>query len=150
MSTVYHCQHIFCKYCIYKIPFPEMKPFSRSFLVNGTVHFFFFFFFFLSKFDSLKFPAPAISECFRQSHFGWKLIPTVKNDNFLEIIFIFPRFMDVWTQWVMCKVSAARRGRHVNFARDLLYSFFHESQKNRIHLLYLRVWDLLPWSTSYR
>ena len=28
-------------------------------------------------------------------------------------------------------------GRHVNFARDLLHSYFDEPQKNEIHLLYL-------------
>ena len=28
-------------------------------------------------------------------------------------------------------------GRHVNFARDPLRSYFHDPQKNEIHLLYL-------------
>ena len=44
--------------------------------------------------------------------------------------------MQVWMQRVMCKVSDARR-RHINFARDPLRSYFHEPQKNEIHLLYL-------------
>ena len=30
------------------------------------------------------------------------------------------------------------KGRHINFARDLLGSYFHEPQKNELHLLYLR------------
>ena len=28
-------------------------------------------------------------------------------------------------------------GRHINFARDPLHSYFYEPQKNEIHLLYL-------------
>ena len=28
-------------------------------------------------------------------------------------------------------------GRHANFARNLLRSYFHEPQKNEMHLLYL-------------
>ena len=30
-----------------------------------------------------------------------------------------------------------KEGRHVNFARDPLRSYFHDPQKNEIHLLYL-------------
>ena len=37
--------------------------------------------------------------------------------------------MEVWTQQVTCKVSDA--------ARDPLRSYFHEPQKNEIHLFYL-------------
>ena len=40
--------------------------------------------------------------------------------------------MEVWTQQVTCKVSD-----DLNFARDPLRSYFHEPQKNEIHLLYL-------------
>ena len=40
--------------------------------------------------------------------------------------------MEVWMQRVTCKF-----GRHDNFARDPLRSYFHEPQKNEIHLLYL-------------
>ena len=36
-------------------------------------------------------------------------------------------------QWVTCKVSDPE-GCHVNFARDPLHSYFHEPQKNEIHL----------------
>ena len=43
--------------------------------------------------------------------------------------FIFLRFMEVWTQQIICKVSDAWR--------DPLHSYFHEPQKNEIHLLYL-------------
>ena len=49
--------------------------------------------------------------------------------------------MEVSTQWDMCKVSddlLMPEGRHVNFAWDLLCSYFHDPQKNEIHLLYLR------------
>ena len=42
--------------------------------------------------------------------------------------------MEVWTQLVKCKVSDTQ---HVNCARDLLRSWFHEPQKDGIHLLYL-------------
>ena len=40
---------------------------------------------------------------------------------------------------VQSHVNFAREpfGRHVNFARDPLRSYFHEPQKNEIHLLYL-------------
>ena len=40
--------------------------------------------------------------------------------------------MEVWTQRVTCKVSD-----DLNFARDPLCLYFHEPQKNEIHLLYL-------------
>ena len=43
--------------------------------------------------------------------------------------------MEVWMQQVTCKVSDAQR-ESINFARDLLGSYFHD-QKNEIHLLYL-------------
>ena len=46
------------------------------------------------------------------------------------------RFMEVWTQRFTWKVSGPEGG-HVNFARDPLRSYFHEPQKNKIHLLYL-------------
>ena len=49
-----------------------------------------------------------------------------------KINFIFLKFMKVWTQRVTCKVSY-----RVNFARDPLRSYFHEPQKNEIHLLNL-------------
>ena len=44
--------------------------------------------------------------------------------------FIFLRVMEVWMQWGMCKVSD-----DVNFARDSLRSYFHDSQKNEIYFL---------------
>ena len=44
--------------------------------------------------------------------------------------------MEVWTQRVTCKVSEPE-GRHFNFTRDPLRLYFHEPQKNEIHLLYL-------------
>ena len=34
-----------------------------------------------------------------------------------------------------CHVQS--KGHHVNFAQDPLRSYFHEPQKNEIHLLYL-------------
>ena len=43
--------------------------------------------------------------------------------------------MEVWMQRVTCKVAPEEH--HINFARDPLCSYFHEPQKNEIHLLYL-------------
>ena len=44
--------------------------------------------------------------------------------------FIFLRFIEVWTQWVSCKLNVVPY-----FARDPLHSFFNEPQKNEIYFL---------------
>ena len=46
------------------------------------------------------------------------------------------KFMEIWTQRVKCKVSDARRASRY-LGRDPLRSYFHEPQKNEIHLLCL-------------
>ena len=56
----------------------------------------------------------------------------------------FLRFIDVWTQWVPCKVNVTpwiptkltwRRSGVTYFARDPLRSYFDEPQKNEIYFL---------------
>ena len=44
--------------------------------------------------------------------------------------FFFLRFMELWTQRVLCKVNVTPY-----FARDPLCSYFHEPQKNEIYFL---------------
>ena len=43
-------------------------------------------------------------------------------------------FMEVWMQWVPCKVNLTLLG-FIYFACDLLRSYFHEPQKNEIYFL---------------
>ena len=43
--------------------------------------------------------------------------------------FIFLRVMEIWTQWVPCKVDVTY------FAHAPLRSYFHDPQKNEIYFL---------------
>ena len=60
-----------------------------------------------------------------------------------EIHFIFLTSIGVWMQWVACK------GRHVNFARDPLRTYFDECHKNEIHILGLHYSGCFPSITVY-
>ena len=54
--------------------------------------------------------------------------------------FIFlRRVMEVWMQWVPCKVY---------FAQDPLRSYVHDPQKNEIYFLTVDVLALLTWVPS--
>ena len=50
-------------------------------------------------------------------------------------------------QCALCTVTPEER--HVNFAQDILRSYFDECQKNEVHLLYLHIffiiWDVLKY-----
>ena len=46
--------------------------------------------------------------------------------------FIFLLFIEVWTQWVLCKINVTGV---TYFARDPLRSYFDEQQKNEIYFL---------------
>ena len=47
--------------------------------------------------------------------------------------FIFLLFIEVCTQWVLCKINMTPGVTY--FARDPLRSYFDEQQKNEIHFL---------------
>ena len=48
--------------------------------------------------------------------------------------FIFLRVMEVWTQWIPCKVKGV-----TYFACAPLRSYFHDPQKNKIYFLHVSI-----------
>ena len=67
----------------------------------------------------------------------------ISNVN-IKMNFIFLRVMEVWTQWVPCKVYVTPEGV-TYFARAPLRSYFHDPQKNKIYFLNIiivfKIWN---------